>query len=458
MKSVEIKCDGPVALECIRRLKLKLKHCSKSFIKMVLSHKTVFVTEEVGEPVRFIQCNPVNVPLQDNLPDFLPLPYKRGFNRDEQIAVDQWLKQNIVSGLITKVPHAKVLSPVLIVRKLDEDGKQKTRFLLDARQINAKILSQVSIPFPDIGEGLKNLSKMSHHTSMDVKSAFHRVPISEKSKTYTAFVVGTGGMVGTYVFNSLVQGALSSPAIFCSIMQEILRELHGDVQTYCFVDDNLTSSPTEEQHEIDVDKVLTLFERHWVVIDVKKSEFNQTTVMWCGYKIGDGKYGPDPDRLNKLDDLMGSIPSCKFSQLKRWQMTFGLTNYYRKFVPSYSRIEAGIRERIDLVKEGRLNYREADLINYGDFKIIVAAIKDAALVITDRTQPLRIRTDASITALGFVVETMDKQPVMFGGRKLSRAEKNLSMFELELIGVLYAIERHKTSSSTRRKWWWSPTT
>ena len=440
-QSEKIKSNGPVARECIRRLKLKLTHCGTAFTKMVLSHKSVFLTEEDGEQVRFIKCDPIDLPLRDNLPDFLPLPYKRGFNRDEQIAVDQWLKQNVMSGLITKVPHAKVLSPVLIVRKLDEDGKQKTRFLLDARQINAKILSPVSIPFPDINEGLKNLSKMSHHTSMDVKSAFHRVPISEKSKTYTAFVVGAGGMVGTYVFNSLVQGALSSPAIFCSVMQEMLRELHGDVQTYCFVDDNLTSSPTELQHEIDVDKVLTLFERNWVVIDVKKSEFNQTTVLWCGYQIGEGKYGPDPERLGKLDDLLKSIPSCKFSQLKRWQMTFGLTNYYRKFVPQYSRIEAGIRERIELVKEDKLGFREADLINYGEFKIIVEAIKAAALVISDRTQPLRIRTDASITALGFVVETMNKEPVMFGGRKLTRSEKNLSMFELELIGVLYAIEK-----------------
>ena len=435
------KGDGPVARECVRRLKLKLAHCGTSFTKMILSHRAVFLTEEIGENMKFIKCDPIDLPLRDNLPDFLPLPYKRGFNRDEQIAVDQWLKQNVISGLITKVAHAKVLSPVLIVRKLDEDGKQKTRFLLDARQINAKILSPVSIPFPDINEGLKNLSRMSHHTSMDVKSAFHRVPISEKSKTYTAFVVGTGGMVGTYVFNSLIQGGLSSPAIFCSVMQEILRELHGDVQTYCFVDDNLTSSPTEEQHEIDVDKVLTLFERNWVVIDVKKSEFNQTTVLWCGYQIGDGKYSPDPDRLGKLDDLLQSIPSCKFSQLKRWQMTFGLTNYYRKFVPQYSRIEAGIRERIELVKEGKLGFREADLINYGEFKTIVTAIKGAALMIADRTQPLRIRTDASITALGFCVETMNKDPVMFGGRKLSRSERNLSMFELELIGVLYAIEK-----------------
>ena len=433
--------DGPVAKECIRKLKLKLAHCPTSFKEMVERYTDVFLVEEAGQPVRFIKCKPVVLPLRDNPPEFLPLPYKRGFNKDEQVAVDQWLQQSIMSGLINKTEHAKVLSPILIVRKVDEEGRLKTRFLLDARQINAKVLSQVSIPFPDIGEGLKNLSKCKYHTSMDVKSAFHRVPIAQSSKTYTAFVVSSGSMVGTYVFNSLVQGALSSPAIFCSVMQEMLRKLHGDVQTYCFVDDNLTSSTTEDQHEIDVEKVLSIFKQNWVVIDIKKSEFHQPSVLWCGFRIGDGKYGPDPERLGKLDDLLKSIPSCKFSQLKRWQMTFGLTNYYRRFIEGYSKIEAGIRERIELVKEQKLGYREADLINYNEFKTIVSAIKKAALVITDRKDEIRIRTDASISALGFVVETMDRRPVMFGGRKLSRAERNLSMFELELLGVLYAIEK-----------------
>ena len=433
--------DGPVAKECIRKLKEKLSKCPKSFQEMVERYTDVFLVEEAGQPVQFINCKPVVLPLRDNPPDYLPLPYKRGFNKDEQVAVDQWLQQSLMSGLITKTAHAKVLSPILIVRKVDEEGRLKTRFLLDARQINAKVLSQVSIPFPDIGEGLKNLSKCKFHTSMDVKSAFHRIPIAESSKTYTAFVVSSGSMVGTYVFNSLVQGALSSPAIFCSVMQEMLRKLHGDVQTYCFVDDNLTSSISQEQHEIDVEKVLSIFKQNAVIIDIKKSEFNESFVLWCGFRIGDGTYAPDPERLGKLDDLLKSIPSCKYSQLKRWQMTFGLTNYYRRFIHGYSKIEAGIRERIELVKEQKLGYREADLINYSEFKNIVAAIKRAALVITDRKDELRIRTDASISALGFVVETMDRRPVMFGGRKLSRAEKNLSMFELELLGVLYAIEK-----------------
>ena len=440
-ESAPKKYDGPVARECIRKLREKLAKCPQSFQEMVERYTDVFLVEEAGQPVQFIKCNPVVLPLRDNPPDYLPLPYKRGFNKDEQVAVDQWLQQSIMSGLINKTEHAKVLSPILIVRKVDEEGRLKTRFLLDARQINAKVLSQVSIPFPDIGEGLKNLSKCKFHTSMDVKSAFHRIPISECSKTYTAFVVSSGSMVGTYVFNSLVQGALSSPAIFCSIMQEMLRKLHGDVQTYCFVDDNLTSSATQEQHEIDVEKVLSIFKQNAVIIDIKKSEFHETFVLWCGFRIGDGTYAPDPDRLGKLDDLLKSIPSCKYSQLKRWQMTFGLTNYYRRFIEGYSKIEAGIRERIELVKEQKLGYREADLINYNEFKLIVAAIKKAALVITDRKDEIRIRTDASISALGFVVETMDRRPVMFGGRKLSRAEKNLSMFELELLGVLYAIEK-----------------
>ena len=437
----EVKEDGPVAQKCLEGLKKKLEHCSKVYREMVWKYRKVFITEEVGQPMRFIKYKPVDLPLRNNLPDFLPLPYKRGFSRDEQVAVDQWLKTSLASGLIDKVDHARVLSPVLIVRKTDENGKQKTRFLLDARQLNAKVLSPVSIPFPDIGDGLKNLSKMKFHTSMDVKSAFHRVPISQKSKTFTAFVISSGGMVGTYTFNSLIQGGLSSPAIFCSVMQQLLRSLHGDVQTYCFVDDNLTSSETEEQHVVDVEKVLSILDRNWVVLDYLKSEFCTTTVMWCGFKIGDGKYAPDPSRLEKLDDLLKSVPSCRYDQLKRWQMTFGLCNYYRRFIPNYSRIETNIRNRIDEVKIRKISYKEADFKNFNDFKFIVEKIKEASLVITDRKTPIRIRTDASITALGFVVETMDKAPIMYGGRKLSKAESHMSMFELELRGVLYAIEK-----------------
>ena len=81
-------------------------------------------------------------------------------------------------------------------------------------------------------------------SSMDLKSGFWQVRMSEKSRQYTAFTVGTLGM---YEFLRMPYRLCNAPAMFQRLMQNRLGELN---LTYALVylDDMIVYSKTEEDH------------------------------------------------------------------------------------------------------------------------------------------------------------------------------------------------------------------
>ena len=66
--------------------------------------------------------------------------YKKNYNEDDQIALTDWVRESLVSGLIVEVQNARALSPINVLRQgYRADGTEKRRVIIDARELNNKI-------------------------------------------------------------------------------------------------------------------------------------------------------------------------------------------------------------------------------------------------------------------------------------------------------------------------------
>ena len=95
-------------------------------------------------------------------------------------------------------------------------------------------------------------------SSMDLKSGFWQVKMSEQSWQYTAFTVGS---LGVYEFLRLSYGLCNMPATFQRLMQNCLGELN---LTYALVylDDVIMYSHMEEDHLRRLQAVFERFQEH----------------------------------------------------------------------------------------------------------------------------------------------------------------------------------------------------
>ena len=107
-------------------------------------------------------------------------PYRRqnpAVRREEMTQVQQMLSSNVI-----RPSNSPWASPVVMVRK--KDGS--LRFCVDFRQLNAATIKDAH-PLPRIDDLLDALHGAKWFSTLDLKSGYWQVPISEQDKEKTAF-------------------------------------------------------------------------------------------------------------------------------------------------------------------------------------------------------------------------------------------------------------------------------
>ena len=107
---------------------------------------------------------------------------------------------------------------LILVQK--KDGT--LRFCIDFRHLNA-LTKNDSYPIPKCPETMESSVGARYFSTMDLKSGFWQVKVSEDSCQYTAFTVGS---MGVYEFLRMPYGFCNVPAMFQCLMQNCLGELN----------------------------------------------------------------------------------------------------------------------------------------------------------------------------------------------------------------------------------------
>ena len=247
----------------------------------------------------------------------------------------EWRKKEIDTleraDIITKSisPWA---SPVVIVPKKSAPGEPpQRRMCVDFRKLNMlqPEVTNVSggkecislVPLPKIDELYAQLKGYKVFSTIDLRSGYYHIGLSESAKPKTAFVISN---VGKYQFNRVPFGLAQAPAYFMKLINLVLT---GIDFTMGYLDDIIIFSRTEEEH---LEHLRIIFERlrqASLKLKMSKCDFFKKHIQYLGHLISDKGIQPLPEKLESIRKM--SVPTNP----KEVKQFHSLVGYYRKFIP-----------------------------------------------------------------------------------------------------------------------------
>lgn len=361
-------------------------------------------------------------------PPFRPL---YNLSTTELATLREYLELAMEKGWIRR-SESEAGAPILFVPK--KDGT--LRLCVDYRGLNS-ITVKNRCPLPLIGETLDRLSGAQIFTKLDLKDAYHRIPIKRGDEWKTAFRT----RYGHFEYMVMPFGLTNAPATFQSYINQALS---GLLDQFCvvYLDDILIYSDTIEEHTKHVRLVLERLRKHALYASQKKCEFFVDKVEFLGFIVSNVGVSMDPRRVATIEEW----PSpTSFQELQQF---LGFANFYRRFIQAYSQ---KARPLTALLKGSIQGKKPGPFLWNADAEAAMRTLRTAfteapVLRHYDPALQIKVETDASKYACAAIASqlcTVDGQwhPIAFWSRKFIAAEINYETHDQELLAIVEAF-RH----------------
>ena len=240
--------------------------------------------------------------------------------REEMTQVQQMLSSNVI-----RPSNSPWASPVVMVRK--KDGS--LRFCVDFRQLNAATVKDAH-PLPRIDDLFFALHGAKWFSTLDLKSGYWQVPITEQDKAKTAFRTSSGQL---FEFNQVPFGLCNAPATFSRLMDRVLAGLHWETCLF-YLDDIIVFSSTWEEHLARLRKVFERLRHAKLKLGAAKCTFAAKEVRYLGHRVTEEGLLPDPSLLAAIRDIPPPTTATEVVSF------LGLASYYRRYVKGFAAIAA----------------------------------------------------------------------------------------------------------------------
>jgi RNase H-like domain found in reverse transcriptase/Reverse transcriptase (RNA-dependent DNA polymerase)/Integrase zinc binding domain len=303
------------------------------------------------------------------------------------------------------------------------------RFCVDYRKLNA-ITERDEYPIPLIDECLAQMAHAKVFTKLDIRQAFHRVRMAPEDEELTTFRT----RYGSFKCKVLPFGLTNGPATYQRFMNSILFDCL-DVFCTAYLDDILIYSANEREHTKHVNEVLNRLRAAGLQCDIKKSEFYVTRTKFLGFIITTDGVEIDPEKTVAIENW--EFPTT----IKGTQSFLGFCNFYRRFIPNYSRVAKPLHQltRLDVPFKFDETCKRA-------FRELKRRIIEAPCL--THFQPDRqtvVETDASDGVVAGILwqicpEDDALHPVAFFSKTMQPAELNYAIHDKELLAIVRALE------------------
>ena len=303
----------------------------------------------------------------------------------------------------------------------------------DYRALNAQTVMD-RYPIPNIQEFTSQLNGCKIFSKIDLVKAFHQIPVNPADVPKTAVITP----FGLYEYVRMPFGLRNAAQTFQRFIDEVLRGLPF---VFAYIDDLLIASPDEATHRIHLKQVLLRLQDYGIQINADKSEFGATSLAFLGHVVSSAGITPLPSKSAAIQEF--PKPNTQ-RQLKEF---LGMINYYNRFIPKCSLLLQPLYNIIRPAKRGQsitLNWNPAADNAFEAAKTALAQV--TMLCFPSPDAETSISTDASSIGTGGVLQQrMDGawKPIAFFSKKLSKAEKNYSTFDRELLAIYKAIKRFR---------------
>ena len=360
----------------------------------------------VRPPSLFSNLTPDCHPIQAKSRRYSSLESK--FIEDE---VSRLLKEGIIAPSVSPWRAQVLVVP---------SASGKRRMVVDYSQTVNRFTELNAYPIPRINEQVEKIAQYSYFSTVDLRSAYHQIPITPEERKYTAFEAG--GRL--YEFHRIPFGVTNGVACFQQILDDIIQA-EGLQDTFAYVDDVTICGRDKEQHDSNLKRFLDAAERYSLTINEDKCTFGSTSVKILGHVIENRQIQPDPDRLQALMDL--PVPQDAKS-LKR---AIGMLSHYSKWVPSFS-------EKLQPLVASRFFPLTSEAVSA--YENLKKDIGSATMSSVDDYATFVVETDASDSAIAATL-TQNGKPVAFFSRTLSPSERRQPSIEKEAAAIIESIRK-----------------
>jgi hypothetical protein len=218
------------------------------------------------------------------------------------------------------------------------------------------------------------------------------------------------------------------------------RVLSGVDAAFPFVDDCLVSSPTWEQHLLDVRTVLERLQAAGLVLNGEKCIFAASEVKFLGHRVTSSGVSPLPEKVEAVrrHPRPGTV--------KQLQGFLGMLNFYRRFVGGAACLLRPLTEAL------RGSPKPTEAL---DWSPAMEASFEAAKAALAAAAELALMVDASAEHMGAALQQRSSplaawQPLGFYSKKFDPAQIRYSAFDRELLACCGGIRHFRWMLEGRR--------
>lgn len=357
-------------------------------------------------------------------------PFPQAEKANVQTQIDTWLADGVIIPTPGRVSHLNQLT--LAARRDLEGHILKTRLCLDPRNLNSHLLNCDNFQLPRIGDILEKASGHKYFSTIDLRQAYHRLPLTEKSQPLTTF--DHNGK--QYMFARAPFGLKPMTSIFQRGMMKIFEDLDW---VAIYVDDIVIFSDSAEEHSRHVQEVLQRLTKYNLIVNPEKCHFFCTEVVLLGFIVNKNGRRINPEKIANVQTWAAP------TNAKMVQRYLGLFNYFREYIPLYSTLAAPL---------DRLRYKKGNFVLnhlqskcFENLKLLVQ--RAPALTFPDFAARFYVATDASNLGIGAVLYQLPNGPsdeknvhyISFMARSLKKHELNYPAYKKELLGIVYALKQ-----------------
>ena len=373
--------------------------------------------------VNTMATEPVDIVLKENTVPFAvytsrPIPFAY---RDQ---VKSQLDEMETQGVIEKVTEpSEWCHPVVVV---DKKGTTEKRLTIDLTKLNNQVKRKVH-PSKSPREVLNSITKSKYFSTLDAFKGYWQVPLTERSKALTTFITPWG----RYRFLRNTMGYISAGDEFNQRMDKALCDVSNIGKV---VDDIIVYDANFSEHVQRLRDILFRCRASGITLSQKKFQFARLEVNFCGYVVFEDGWKVDESKIQAIKEF--PVPQNR-TDLRSF---FGLVQQFAEFSLQISDLAGPLRDNL---KEKNVFLWDANHQKAFD-AVKSELVKAPVLSFFDPELPTRLETDASRTGLGFVLLQQVEAKwhlVQCGSRFLTDTESRYAMIELELLAIVWAVQK-----------------
>ena len=191
---------------------------------------------------------------------------------------------------------------MLITRKLTNDKWP----VVDFRLLNTRILRRnTSIPLMKDVLSILGNSKYEVMSCVDIKDAYHSIPLTEKSTEYCGILPYFGSPI--YRYEVLPMDIACAPQIWMDYITLILGELEDKAKYIAIMDDLIHS--TKAEHWLLIEQLLQSMMKNGLRLSPKKCKLFKTNLVYMGNEFVISQKNITVTPLKSRTEAISKIPT-----------------------------------------------------------------------------------------------------------------------------------------------------